>query len=214
MIRFRDDGMSLEPLLLGQIMARFVVDFDTVSSFRTIDAASNLETTVSLLARATEFATPLCTLARLRRRRLSQTPPSFWLLCEYLGFLPTDRPHGAHPIECVRAFAAQTFGTMRRRRSSRSTRASRSDFRSWRARRRARCALSSRLRALASAVRRALASRARSRLPLALPCRAASRHDSKHVACDALALLSSADQDCGDEGLAAHPASRRRAPAR
>lgn len=83
MIRFRDDGMSLEPLLLGQIMARFVVDFDTVSSFRTIDATSNLETTVSLLARATEFATPLCTLTRLRRRRLSQTPPPFGRLCEY-----------------------------------------------------------------------------------------------------------------------------------
>ena len=59
MIRFSDDGMGLQPLLLGQIMARFVVDFDTVSSFREVDRSSDLEGVVSLLARATEFSTPL-----------------------------------------------------------------------------------------------------------------------------------------------------------
>lgn len=59
MIRFADDGMGVQPLLLGQVMARFCIEFDTVCSFSTVDCTAGLEAIVTLLAKATEFSTPL-----------------------------------------------------------------------------------------------------------------------------------------------------------
>ena len=59
LIRLADDGLGVQPLLLGSVMARFCVDFETVTSFPRVDGSSELEAVVELLAHATEFAEPL-----------------------------------------------------------------------------------------------------------------------------------------------------------
>lgn len=43
MIRMSEDGLGVQPLLLGTLMARYCVDFETVKSFATIEDAAGLE---------------------------------------------------------------------------------------------------------------------------------------------------------------------------
>ena len=59
MIEFADDAMGVVALPLGQIMARFCVDFDTCVSFKAVDDKSGLQAVVGLLAAASEFREPL-----------------------------------------------------------------------------------------------------------------------------------------------------------
>ena len=59
MIRQADDGLGVQPLLLGTIMARFCIAFDTMCSFPQVDGSSNLESVVGLLAHASEFTGPM-----------------------------------------------------------------------------------------------------------------------------------------------------------
>lgn len=60
MIALADDGLGVRPLLLGTVMARFCVDFDTTCAFaRDVDGRTDLEGIVNLLAHANEFREPL-----------------------------------------------------------------------------------------------------------------------------------------------------------
>lgn len=89
MIGFGEDLMSVQPLLLGTIMARFCVEFETMRSFPSIDSASTLECICTLVANATEFCEPLY----LRHVRSATNP---W------GGHTRSEPHWLSPLPPVR----------------------------------------------------------------------------------------------------------------
>ena len=72
MIAMGDDGLDVKPLLLGMIMAKFCIEFDTVCAFPLVDGATDLSAVVTLLANATEFKEPLY----LRHNEKSAPPPT------------------------------------------------------------------------------------------------------------------------------------------
>ena len=59
LVALADDGLGVSPRLLGTVMAKFCVAFETVCTFPRVDAATGLAGIVELLAHATEFTEPL-----------------------------------------------------------------------------------------------------------------------------------------------------------